>query len=102
MNKKKSLSDVIAGNARDARRGAVACEHSDTPLSQEVGCICEWGCWIAQGSKAKPKHQRLQLNWRCHSDHDLEGSADYRLTVLAKEPAPDHLAPVVGPIGASK
>ena len=96
------MVDPNIGSQRDARRGRVICEHSDAPLSQEIGCICGWGCWIGQGDKAKPKHQRLQLDWRCPSDHGLPGQAEYRARILAQTPNSKTLAPVVGPVGASK
>ena len=57
---------------RDARRGRVACEHSDTPSKAEVGCRCLWGCFIGAGDKAKPQHIRLGKDWLCQIDHSSE------------------------------
>ena len=65
---------------RDARRGRVTCDHGETPTPDELGCICLWGCWITQGEKAKPKHMRLALDWRCLSDHGMLGQAEWRKT----------------------
>ena len=48
---------------RDARRGRVAC--TDACPGQPEGCLCEWGCWVGQGEKAKQEHIRLGLDWDC-------------------------------------
>ena len=66
-----AIFDAMAGkkkpkprsSKRDARRGRVAC--TDACPGQPEGCLCEWGCWVGQGEKAKVQHIRLGLNWDC-------------------------------------